>query len=252
MTVAANNDQGSNHNSETTKGKKNPLGFIVDFFRPKKPKASHLDHSDNSQRTYNETSGSSESVTNSDNNNSGASRGDYSSANAESSDARLSTPKRQKESEMIISMEKLYVSREDNPLMTRMKSDEYELGEIQPSHSQNVPLGAGRQVLPPTGQDVDLDHSHLIRSPPPTLKRNGSPVQQKWSQERDHGRLEEDAAAILALQHSGSSQLSNYSYPVPLSASKSLSPISNKVCQYYCTLSGEEIDVHFKGLKTIV
>ena len=224
-----------NKNTEPSKVRKGPLGFIVDFFKPKKAKTNSNDPTDNAQYDNNLVVGDS-----SYDNNHRLNR-PINATGGQHPD-RLNTPKKLREPEMLISMEKLQISREDNPMMGgggspntargSKRDSGYELGQIQPSHSQNVPLGAAaRTVLPPRVHDnANMDHSHLIRSPPPTLKRDGAEKGATWDKGKDHGKLEQDAATILALQRERGSKspvgVSGTAAPPGLTASKSLSPIS--------------------------
>ena len=157
-------------NSHTPKGKKNPLGFIVDFFRPKKTKNNnHLETGDHSSSvSHSPSSGLTSERT---------------SAEATRS---CSTPRKLKNSEVIKSIEKLHVSREDNPAVKSRR---------------NTPTRIGI----PTDVEVDDDHSHLIRNSPPTLRHENSPsstpqMLSPW--EKSRRKLENDAAQILAIHRS--------------------------------------------------
>lgn len=216
----------NNSAAEQSRGRKNPLGFIVDFFRPKKAKSTHIEET---PVTWNEAENSNSSTSgyninaakgiNHNKNRMGAGSPEF----TEGGEGRLSTPRRQKESDVLKSMEKLHVSREDNPL--RQKKT--------PQHPMTL------AISPESGED--LDHSMLIRSPPPIIKRDesvsptpGTHGGGVWG--RDHARLEEDAAQILALQRN-ENRVFNYGSTTSLTTSKSFTPlpaISPRVSYYSC------------------
>lgn len=170
----------------------------MDLFKPTKNKSLTAEPSDESQITSSETSGSS---------------GDSSihlPMNAivlnskRSPEHHKADNSNEKDCDNSNSMSKLHLSREDNPAMSHSKGNKnhYELGNIQPSHSQNIPLGGTKAALPSSVANTNLDHSHLIRSPPPSLKKVTSTSSKVLNMEKDHDKLEEDAATILAIQRS--------------------------------------------------
>ena len=138
-------------------------------------------------------------------------------------------------------LEKLHISRGDNPALRKQVSPEYELNEItpatRPKDITSRKLGAKKCVLPPCDNERLVstgsypDHSHLIRSPPPLWRRDHSlsPVPSPsvmLRSETNHAQLEEDAAQILALHKGGSKPDQGSSMAASASA---LHPITPRV-----------------------
>ena len=218
----SNTNTGNNISIEQNRGRKNPLGFIVDFFRPKKAKNNHIEVSDENQVTSNESDSSTAEYNINNRNLNQRTRLGGSSSNLQennSDEVRLSTPRRQKESEVLKSIEKLHVSRTDNPVLQN---------RTPAKHPEHLPVGSpvsNTNTSTSSEGESTVDHSMLIRSPPPIIKHEGpfSPAPDMgpgWG--RDHARLEEDAAQILAIHDN---RWSNYGSTTSLTTSKSLTPL---------------------------
>ena len=194
----------------------------MDFFRLKKAKNNHIEVSDENQVTSNESDSSSTEYNINNRNLNQRTRlsgGSPSLQQNNGEEVRLSTPRRQKESDVLKSIEKLHVSRTDNPvLQTRTPA----------KHPDHLPISSpvsNTNTSTSSEGDSTVDHSMLIRSPPPIIKHEGpfSPapdVGPGW--DRDHARLEEDAAQILAIHDN---RWSNYGSTTSLTTSKSLTPL---------------------------
>ena len=194
----------------------------MDFFRPKKAKNTHIEVCDESQVTCNESDSSTNGYNINNRNLNQSTRLGAGSPNLQqnsSEEVRLSTPRRQKESEVIKSIEKLHVSRTDNPVLQNRTPAKH------PTHLSVVSPISDPETSPSTETDNTIDHSMLIRSPPPIIKHEGSISESPgmghgWG--RDHARLEEDAAQILAIHDT---RWSNYGSTTSLTTSKSLTPL---------------------------
>lgn len=234
----SNANIGNNVSTEQNKGRKNLLGFIVDFFRPKKAKNNHIDVSDESQVICNESDSSTSGYNINNRNLNQRTRPGAGSPNLQQNNGEevRCTPRRQKQSEVLKSIEKLHVSRTDNPVLQNRTPAKHpkHLPVVSPvSNTETSPSSSSSEA------DNNVDHSMLIRSPPPIIKHEGnlSPTPGMvpgWG--RDHARLEEDAAQILAIHDT---RWSNYGSTTSLTTSKSLTPlpaISSRV-RFYLLLA---------------
>ncbi len=243
----------SNNDNQVHKGKKNPLGFIVDLFRPKKVKSNHREISDESEVMFTETTdGGNKQHADNLSKNATTSNSDADKEESPAAQLMTTTPKKQQEEEMLKSMEKLQISREDNPALKKYSDNSHQLGKIRTSHSQNIPLGGGKKVLPPAmnSPDSKLDHSFLIRSPPPSRsskKPAAAHVVSGWgTSEHNRLQLEQDAAQILAIQRGPSQPVT------PLSMSRPLdSPLTPRVCMTFIIL-GVTFIVSVEAMTSII
>ena len=189
--------------------KRGPLGFIVDLFRPKKAKELSPEISLENEETLDfSTEETAEDGLELGKQKLGSKvdegKGEGQSEKGENpdqlqQDILLSTPKKQKQktADVIDNIEKLQVSREDNPASGRYKN-EHHLGEIRKgSQGHVIPLGAPKTVLPPTGGSLSQqNHNHLIRSPPPSLKLG-------QGKRGDSQSTALEAETIIAIQRGG-------------------------------------------------
>ncbi len=233
----ANANLANNTATDITRGKKNPLGFIVDFFRHKKARNSQIEVPDGSNVTSIEcpnASGQQSSDNRNLNQRTIAGVGSRTLLQTDGEEVRLSTPRRQKESDVLKSIEKLHVSRTDNPKLQSQTPARH-----HPGHLPVLPDVSSHNADIQPAPDDEVDHSMLIRSPPPIFKREssfpalvgdtGANAASGWA--RDHARLEQDAAQILAAQRADT-RWSNYGATSSLATPKSLPPlpsISGKV-----------------------
>ncbi len=166
--------------SDQTRGKKNPLGFIVDFFRPKKAKSSS-----SPIEVCEEGPGSDQGpdrrvrVRTADRNCNHRTRLGAAAATAEDG-GRLSTPRRQKESEVLKSIEKLHVSRTDNPVLqgrTPARQQRPTVLPVLPAAPPAGPTTSTAEAENGCPDEATVDHTMLIRSPPPIIKH------EQWTQE---------------------------------------------------------------------
>lgn len=105
--------------------------------------------------------------------------------------SRLSTPvRRQRDSEVIRSMELIHLSREDNPLLLKLRNSEQNIAISSDGHHHLLPvegnvnlrvLEGGDKLRHLSGDSTNSDSSSvtnlnsiLIRSPPPVIKRQHS------------------------------------------------------------------------------
>ena len=212
---------------DAAKSRKNPFGFIVDLFRPKNKalstelSSSHADthKTDISEEDLETSNGTTEECSEelcSTDTNFSVTVVNFPQKTGSSSlpGSKLSTPvKRQRDSEVLRSMEMIHLSREDNPVLVKIRNSEQSL-----LGSTDLGIEGTERVPPPVPLNSDSSssevlHQSLVRSPPPVIKRQHSPLSRENSlspvpslyfpsrSDYTRAQIENDAAEILALQN---------------------------------------------------
>ena len=164
--------EGPTTEDNNNRSRRNPFTFLVDFFKPKKGRSDtpdstmiHKEEGDGSNRT---------ALLQEENNPSVDTQGSNGALN---SDGICVSPHKQINPEVIESLEKIQISREDNPTVQqhirKLSSD----SRSSVHDSPKIEAGASCLTIHSDSESSTVDYSHLIRSPPPALKRESlSPV----------------------------------------------------------------------------